>query len=64
MDEVLIRAGIFQGVEPHAADILAQTLEPAEFGRGAVIFAEGEPGDRLYIISNGKVKIGRAGAAQ
>ena len=30
MDEVLIRAGIFQGVEPHAAEALAQALEPAE----------------------------------
>ena len=50
MDEILIRAGIFQGVEPHAADALAQALEPAEFPRGHVIFAEGEPGDRLYII--------------
>jgi CRP-like cAMP-binding protein len=40
-------------------EILAQALEPAEFARGAVIFAEGEPGDRLYIIGTGKVKIGR-----
>ena len=59
MDDVLTRAGIFQGVEPHAVEVLAQALESAEFARGAVIFAEGEPGDRLYIISSGKVKIGR-----
>ena len=59
MDEVLIRAGIFQGVEPYAADALAQALEPAEFSRGQVIFAEGEPGDRLYIVGSGKVKVGR-----
>ena len=59
MDEVLIRAGIFQGVEPYAADALAQALEPAEFSRGQVIFAEGEPGDRLYIVGTGKVKVGR-----
>ena len=58
MDEILIRAGIFQGVEPHAAEALAQALEPAEFPRGHVIFAEGEPGDRLYIVGSGKVKIG------
>ena len=50
MDETLARAGIFQGVEPHAAEALAQTLETVEFPRGHVIFAEGEPGDRLYII--------------
>ena len=58
MDEVLIRAGIFQGVEPNAAEVLAQALEPAEFPRGHVIFSEGEPGDRLYIIVSGQVKIG------
>ncbi len=59
MDEVLIRAGIFQGVEPAIAESLADTLEPVDFPRAHVIFSEGEPGDRLYIISTGKVKIGR-----
>ncbi|RZS41287.1 CRP-like cAMP-binding protein [Herbihabitans rhizosphaerae] len=59
MDETLARAGIFQGVEPAAAEALAQTLEAVEFPRGHVIFAEGEPGDRLYIIQQGKVKLGR-----
>ncbi|HEX7661982.1 MAG TPA: Crp/Fnr family transcriptional regulator [Pseudonocardiaceae bacterium] len=59
MDEVLARAGIFQGVEPAAAEALAQQLEPADFPRGHVIFAEGEPGDRLYILQSGKVKLGR-----
>ena len=59
MDETLARAGIFQGVEPAAAEALAQSLESVEFPRGHVIFAEGEPGDRLYIIQSGKVKIGR-----
>ncbi len=59
MDEVLIRAGIFQGVDPDMAESLARTLEPVEFPRGHVIFSEGELGDRLYIISSGKVKIGR-----
>ena len=59
MDETLARAGIFQNVEPAAAEALAQSLEPVEFPRGHVIFAEGEPGDRLYIIQSGKVKLGR-----
>ncbi|WP_020497223.1 Crp/Fnr family transcriptional regulator [Sciscionella marina] len=59
MDEALSRAGIFQGVEPAAVEALVQTLESVEFPRGHVIFAEGEPGDRLFIIQSGKVKIGR-----
>ncbi|MBO0840495.1 MAG: Crp/Fnr family transcriptional regulator [Sciscionella sp.] len=59
MEETLARAGIFQGVEPAAAEALAQELEPVEFPRGHVIFNEGEPGDRLFIIASGKVKIGK-----
>jgi CRP/FNR family transcriptional regulator, cyclic AMP receptor protein len=59
VDEVLAKAGIFQGVDPAAGEALARSLEPVEFPRGHQIFAEGEQGDRLYIILAGKVKIGR-----
>ena len=59
MGEVLARAGIFQGVDPAAIEVLTESLERVEFPRGTVIFNEGEPGDRLYIVSTGKVKIGR-----
>ncbi len=59
MNEVLARAGIFQGVSPDAVAALVRQLEPVTFRRGEVVFAEGEPGDTLYIITAGKVKIGR-----
>lgn len=59
MDEVLARAGILQGVQPSAVAALAQQLEPVSFSRGQVVFTEGEPGETLYIITSGKVKIGR-----
>ena len=58
MDEILSRAGIFQGVEPNAASALTSQLQPADFGRGHTVFAQGQPGDLLYIIISGKVKIG------
>jgi len=58
----LATAGIFQGVDPSAADALRTALEPVSFPRAHVIFAEGELGDRLYIIQSGKVKIGRKSA--
>ena len=58
MDEILSRAGIFQGVEPIAASALTSQLQPADFPPGHTVFAQGEPGDRLYIIISGKVKIG------
>jgi CRP/FNR family cyclic AMP-dependent transcriptional regulator len=59
MDEVLARAGIFQGLQPSAVAALARQLEPVSFPRGRTVFIEGEPGDTLYIIISGKVKIGR-----
>jgi CRP-like cAMP-binding protein len=58
-DHILARAGLFQGVERSAVIALTRQLRPVDFPRGHVIFAEGEPGDRLYIIISGKVKIGR-----
>ena len=58
-DEILARAEMFQGVEPSAVSALTKQLQPVDFSRGHTAFAEGEPGDRLYIVISGKVKIGR-----
>jgi len=58
-DEILARAEMFQGVEPSAVSALTKQLQPVDFPRGHTVFAEGEPGDRLYIVISGKVKIGR-----
>jgi CRP/FNR family cyclic AMP-dependent transcriptional regulator len=57
--EILARAGLFQGVEPRAVSALTRQLQSIDFPRGHTIFAEGDPGDRLYIAISGKVKIGR-----
>jgi CRP/FNR family transcriptional regulator, cyclic AMP receptor protein len=56
---ILARSGLVQGVEPEAVSALTKYLHPVEFPRGHTVFAEGEPGDRLYIIISGKVKLGR-----
>jgi CRP-like cAMP-binding protein len=59
VDATLANAGIFQGVEAQAAEALSQQLETVDYPRGSAIFSEGELGDRLYIIIDGKVKVGR-----
>lgn len=59
VDNILARAGIFQGVEPAAISALTDQLHYIDFRSGHTVFAEGQPGDRLYIIVSGKVKIGR-----
>lgn len=62
MDEVLARSGIFQGVDPDAAEALAKDLEIVDVRKGDVLFNEGEPGDSLYIVITGKIKLGRRAA--
>lgn len=57
--EILSRAGIFQGVDPTAVGEIIEQLDTSRFSRGRVIFEEGEPGDRLFIIISGKVKLAR-----
>ena len=62
MEDILARAGIFQGVDPDAAMALGSQLETVDYPRGSAIFSEGELGDRLYIVVVGKVKLGRRSA--
>jgi CRP/FNR family transcriptional regulator, cyclic AMP receptor protein len=59
VEEVLARSGMFQGAPPSAVSALTQQLHSINFPRGHTVFVEGEPGDRLYIVISGKVKIGR-----
>ena len=59
MDEVLAKAGLFQGVAPEDAEALAAQFELIDVPRGATVFHEGQPGDSLYIVLGGKIKLGR-----
>ncbi|EFK55162.1 Crp/Fnr family transcriptional regulator [Corynebacterium genitalium ATCC 33030] len=59
VQETLARAGIFQGVDPAAVTNLIGDMQTETFPRGTTIFDEGEPGDTLYIIIDGKVKLAR-----
>ncbi len=59
MDEVLAKAGLFQGVPPGDAELIAEQFEVLDVPRGAVVFHEGEPGDSLYIVLSGKIKLSR-----
>lgn len=59
VQDTLARAGIFQGVDSEAVAALISEMDTVEFPKGTTIFEEGEPGDRLYIIVDGKVKLAR-----
>jgi len=59
VDDVLARAGLFQGVGPEAISALTAAMEYVDVPRGAAVFSEGEQGDSVYIVVDGKVKLSR-----
>jgi CRP/FNR family transcriptional regulator, cyclic AMP receptor protein len=58
LDPIVASAAIFQGLDGTAMSALSHRLRPVDFLAGHLVFAEGQPGDHLYIIISGKVKIG------
>jgi len=61
--EVLMQAPLFQGLEGEAATALAKAMSTAILDKGAVLFHEGDTGDQLYVVVEGKVKLSRSGSA-
>lgn len=59
MDDVVLSAPLFAGIDPEAARALLASMTRVDLTRGVTLFHEGEPGDRLYVIADGKVKLGR-----
>jgi CRP-like cAMP-binding protein len=51
---------LFRGLDDEAAAALSASLSETTLRRGDVLFHEGESGDRLYIMIEGKVKLGRS----
>lgn len=56
---LLRRTPLFSSLTDAEAETLQESMTDVRLGRGQVLFTEGEPGDRLYIIVRGKVKLGR-----
>ena len=60
MDLSLIKkAAIFSTLEDEELSRVAEICKEQAFKFGQTIFKEGEPGNRLYIISSGDVRISR-----
>ena len=59
MDDVVRRAPLFAAVGDDAGQALLASMVRVELARGQVLFGEGDAGDRLYVIVEGTVKLGR-----
>ena len=59
MDDALMQAPLFSALDAEAAAALRASMTEKRVPRSGVIFSEGEPGDRMYVILDGKVKLGQ-----
>lgn len=53
------KAPLFAALDDDAAEALLSTMTRTKIPRGKELFHEGEQGDSLYVITSGKVKLGR-----
>lgn len=60
MDNPINRAPLFAALDVEAAAALRASMTEVRARKGQVIFVEGEPGDRLYVIVEGKVTLGHS----
>ena len=58
MDDVLSSAPLFAALDAEASAALRASMENITIAKGDVLFHEGQLGDRMYIITGGKVKLG------
>lgn len=60
LDRKLIKqAAVFADLDDDEIEKIAEVCKEQTFKSGQTIFKEGEPGNRLYIISSGEVRISR-----
>ncbi|HEX8970514.1 Crp/Fnr family transcriptional regulator [Oryzihumus sp.] len=58
-NDVVKKAPLFAALDDEAASALQQSMTSSRLERGDILFHEGDQGDRLYVIREGKIKLGR-----
>jgi CRP/FNR family transcriptional regulator, cyclic AMP receptor protein len=57
-DQVVRKAPLFSALDDASAASLRASMETIKLGKGTVLFSEGDEGDHLYVIVEGKLKLG------
>ena len=60
MEGVLAQSPLFAALDEESAASLEAAMTRRTLARGHVVFREGDTGDRLFVVLEGKVKISRA----
>ena len=53
----LASSSLFRGLDEDQLSELLQIAEMELFDEGAVVFSEGDPGERLYVVMQGQVRV-------
>jgi CRP/FNR family cyclic AMP-dependent transcriptional regulator len=62
VDDILSHLPLFAALDDDANIALRSAMRREHFARGEVIFDEGDPGDKLFAVIEGKVKLARTAA--
>ena len=57
-DEVVRKAPLFTALDDAAAASLRASMDTVKIAKGSVLFKEGDEGEHLYVIIDGKLKLG------
>jgi len=57
-DEVVRKAPLFTALDDAAATSLRASMDSVKIAKGGILFKEGDDGEHLYVIVEGKLKLG------
>ena len=57
-EEVVRRAPLFTALDDAAAASLRASMDTVKIAKGSILFKEGDDGEHLYVIIEGKLKLG------
>lgn len=57
--DIVRRSPLFAALDDETAGALMESMTVSHLERGDILFRQGERGDRLYVIGEGKIKLGR-----
>src|SRR5215470_205164 len=60
VEDVLRRSPLFAALDEEASNSLLKSMTEIALSRGDALFHEGDPGDALYVVVEGKIKLGRS----
>lgn len=57
-DAIVRQAPLFSALDDASAESLRASMSPVKISRGQTLFKEGDAGDRLFVVIDGKLKLG------